>query len=325
MPDADNGLVFAYALDGKGGGIPLDWTGVRNWSPDQGMLWAHFDYTRPETTEWITGSGQFSELAVESLLAGETRPRSAAYDDGQLLILRGVNMNPGADPEDMVSIRLWIDNHRVISTRRRHLLAAQDLRSAIEKSKGPKTTGELATTLADLLTDRMSQIITDIDEQVDDMEEELLTMESHLLRSQLAQVRREAIALRRYLAPQREAMSRLVNERASWLTELDRLKLREIADRTTRYIEDLDAVRERAVVIQEELLGRLSEQMNKRMFVLSIVAAVFLPLGFLTGLLGINVGGIPGADYKAAFYVFIIFLIGIVAIQLWFFRKQKWI
>jgi zinc transporter len=65
--------------------------------------------------------------------------------------------------------------------------------------------------------------------------------------------------------------------------------------------------------------------MNKRMFVLSIVAAVFLPLGFLTGLLGINVGGIPGADYKAAFYVFIIFLIGIVAIQLWFFRKQKWI
>ena len=76
MPDADNGLIFAYALDGKGGGIPLDWTGVRNWSPDQGVLWAYFDYTRPETTEWIAGSGQFSELAVESLLA--TRPALAA-------------------------------------------------------------------------------------------------------------------------------------------------------------------------------------------------------------------------------------------------------
>lgn len=65
--------------------------------------------------------------------------------------------------------------------------------------------------------------------------------------------------------------------------------------------------------------------MNNRMFVLSIVAAVFLPLGFLTGLLGINVGGIPGADYEAAFYIFTVILVGIVAIQLWFFRKRHWI
>lgn len=215
IPNTTNGLIAAYTLDGNGGGVPMDWSGVRNWSPDQGVLWAHFDYTQSGTAEWIADSGQFSELAAESLLAEETRPRSAAYEDGLLLILRGVNMNPGSDPEDMVSIRLWIGNDRVISTRRRYLLAENDLCKAIEKGVGPKTTGELATALAELLADRIAQIIADIDEKVDDMEEKLLMRESHLLRTQLAQVRREAISLRRYLAPQREAMSRLVNEHVS--------------------------------------------------------------------------------------------------------------
>ena len=105
---------------------------------------------------------------------------------------------------------------------------------------------------------------------------------------------------------------------------MDRLRLRESADRTTRFIEDLDLARERAVVVQEELLSRLSEKMDRTMYVLSIVAAIFLPLGFLTGLLGINVGGIPGADFKGSFLIFCIFLVLIVGLQIWIFKRKKW-
>ena len=76
--------------------------------------------------------------------------------------------------------------------------------------------------------------------------------------------------------------------------------IREIAERTSRFVEDIDAAKDRAAITQEELNSRLSEQMNKAMYVLSIVAAIFLPLGLLTGLLGINVGGIPGAENKWA-------------------------
>jgi len=159
---------------------------------------------------------------------------------------------------------------------------------------------------------------------VDALEDKVLTAESHLLRTEIAEIRREAIGLRRYLAPQREAMTRLYSERIDWLDELSRVQLREIADRNTRYIEDLDSARERAAVTQEELMGRLSEQMNNRMYVLSIVAALFLPLGFLTGLLGINVGGIPGTDYQPAFLIFVVLLILVLALQLWILKWKKW-
>ena len=119
-------------------------------------------------------------------------------------------------------------------------------------------------------------------------------------------------------------MTRLYNERVPWLSDMERMELREVADSTTRYIEELDASRERAIVIQEELMSQISEQMDKRMYVLSMVAAIFLPLGFLTGLLGINVGGIPGAEYKGSFYIFCGVLILVSFIQLYIFKKLKW-
>ncbi len=91
-----------------------------------------------------------------------------------------------------------------------------------------------------------------------------------------------------------------------------------------RYIEELEALKERAAVIQEEITNRATEAMSNRMYVLSIVATIFLPLGFFTGLLGINVGGIPGTQSNLAFLIVCVVLIVVVAIQVWVFRKNRW-
>ena len=65
--------------------------------------------------------------------------------------------------------------------------------------------------------------------------------------------------------------------------------------------------------------------MNRAVYILSIVAAIFLPLGLLTGLLGINVGGIPGAENRWAFFLVVVILIAIAAGLLVWFRKIKWL
>ena len=160
---------------------------------------------------------------------------------------------------------------------------------------------------------------------MDSIEEQIVAQSEVVRRSELANLRRESILLRRYLAPQREAMARLVVEKTNLFTDNDRMHLRESTDRLIRYIEELDSVRDRAAVIQEELSNQRAEEMNKRMYVLSMVAAVFLPLGFLTGLLGINVGGIPGADNKFAFLIFSVLLVVVIVVQLFLFKKKKWL
>ncbi|MGR9099087.1 MAG: CorA family divalent cation transporter, partial [Gammaproteobacteria bacterium] len=147
---------------------------------------------------------------------------------------------------------------------------------------------------------------------------------SAALRNALSAIRRDTIMLRRYLAPQREAMIKLYSEKVDWLDDADKLRLREATDRLIRHIEDLDSIRERSSVTQEELINRMTEQMNARMYVLSLVAALFLPIGFFTGLLGVNVGGIPGAENNWGFGIFVIILVLIALIQILFFKRKGW-
>lgn len=323
--ETNNSLISAYILDGKGGGRAVDWSGIRDWSESDGILWVHLDYSSPDSERWLNEESGLDEVVISALLSEDPRPRSVVMEDGLLVMLRGVNMNPGAVPEDMVSLRLWINGKRIISTRKRKLLSISDLSMAIEHGTGPVSPGEFLADITDRLVERMAEVVNGVDDRTDILEDEVLTAQSHQLRPKISELRREAISLRRYLAPQREAMTRLYNERVPWLDDMDRMRLREVADRTTRYIEDLDAARERAIVIQEELMSRISEQMDKRMYVLSMVAAIFLPLGFLTGLLGINVGGIPGADYKWSFLIFCLILIVVVYGQVLLFKKMKWL
>src|SRR3990167_8753751 len=84
-------------------------------------------------------------------------------DQGLLLFLRGVNLNPGQEPEDMVSIRIWIDQQRIITTRRRKLLPVQDICSLLETGNGPKTTTEFVLMLNDSLLHRIVEVMDDLD------------------------------------------------------------------------------------------------------------------------------------------------------------------
>ena len=319
------GLIAAYLLDGQGKGRELGWSEIRSWQAEQGTLWVHLNRSDPAVQRWLQEESRVEPLACEALLDEETRPRTVAMKDGLMVILRGVNLHPGADPEDMVSIRMWIDGHRVITLRRQRLMAVQDVRENLDTGKGPRNTADLLVQIAARLIDRMGPVIDELDEAVDDIEEEVLTARSHELRSKLADLRRQAITLRRHIAPQRDAMSRLQQEDPEWLTPLHRARLREIGDRTIRYVEDLDAARERAAVTHEELVGRLSEQMNRTMYMLSIVAVVFLPLGLLTGLLGINVAGIPFAEYPWAFGAVCAALLIIAAAEVYLFHRLRWL
>ena len=130
------------------------------------------------------------------------------------------------------------------------------------------------------------------------------------------------IVLRRYIGPQREALARLASEGFSFSDDV-KSSLRETVDRITRLIEEMDAVRERCSVLNDQLADVRAEEMNRNMMVLSVVAAIFLPLGLITGLLGVNIGGIPGTENPFAFLCIFMVAMG-VAITV-FFRKLKWI
>ncbi len=331
--NAQKGLICAVLFDGRGGGREVGWDAVAAWRPGAGTLWVHLDFRDPDAMAWVRANVADSQ-AAETLLADETRPRSVPFGDHLLATLRGVNLNPESDPDDMVSVRFWIGPDRVVTTRHRRIMAVNDAREALAAGKGPAGTGDFLVFIADRLMRRMGPTLDELSESVDALEDEVLDGEktggpaasSAETRRELSRVRRQAIGLRRYLAPQREAMTRLMSETVPWLTTTHKAQLREVSDHITRYVEDLDALRDRGAVIQDELRNRVSENMNRTMYVLTVVAAVLLPLSFITGLLGINVDGLPGAkDAPGAFWLVTGGLGLAAAVILWLFRRLRWL
>ena len=171
----------------------------------------------------------------------------------------------------------------------------------------------------------MDPVLEDLDREIDALEVAGLKPGAGDHRAKLQKIRRRLISLKRYIAPQRMALTKLVDLRLAWFEPHDLIRLREIGERIIRYVEDLEALRERAQLMQDELTNRLSEQMNRTMYLLTIVASIFLPLGFITGLLGVNVGGIPGTEEPQGFLLLCGLLLVLGLAEYWIFKRLKWI
>lgn len=320
----NNGLIHALVFDKKGAAKNIDINDIHGLKYKDDPIWLHFNYENEDTQNYLKKNSKLDEIVSDALLTNETRPRVASIGNNLLIALRGVNLNPNSDPEDMVSIRLYIEENLIITTKRRDLLSVNDIVIKLKRGNGPKSSIEFLIDLCDALTNRMQGVIENLDEKVSLIEEILLEDKSGVNRTEILSLKKETLIIKRYISPQKEALNRLCHEKISWINEHDRMELKEITDSLYRYVEEIDTIKDRISYIQEELSNKLNEQMNSKMYLLSIISAIFLPLGFLTGLLGINVGGIPGAENQNSFMIFVGILFTIGIFQYIYFKNKKW-
>ncbi|HJE03009.1 Zinc transport protein ZntB [Aliarcobacter thereius] len=314
-----------FVLDRKSYAKEIVFEEISEYKNSENLLWLHFDYTKDDAIDWITNRSEIEDVAVDALLADETRPRMIVLKDNLLLSLRGVNLDADANPEDMKSIRLYISENLIISTSKEMILSVEEIIDELKNGIGVKSSSQFLVELTYKMIDRMDDTIEQIQDRTDYLEENIIDMKSLEFRNEILKIRRESIVLKRYLSPQKEALIKLSNEKISWIDEYQRVEIRETNDQLIRHIEELDTIRDKVILIQEELRNRLSEDINKKMYMLAIISATFLPLTFLTGLLGINVGGIPGSSNENAFLIFSVILLFVVVFQFLLFKRNKWI
>ena len=314
-----------FVLDKKGSLKEIGFDEINSYREKNELLWLHFNYTKDEAKEWISTKNGIDEIAVDALLADETRPRTIVLKDNLLLALRGVNLDPNSKPEDMKSIRLFISQNLIISTSRRTILSVTEMIEELKKGSGIKSSSEFIIELTYKMIDRIDDVIEKIHDRCDTLEDTIFDDKRRLQKAEILNIRKEIIVLKRFLVPQKEALIKLYNEQLSWLNEYQKIELRETNDQLIRHIEELDTVRDKVVLIQDEISNNLSGELNKKMYIMAIISAIFLPLTFLTGLLGINVAGIPGAEHENAFFIFTGILFLVVILQFTFFKKNRWI
>lgn len=287
------------------------------------LVWVHLTSNNEEAQAWLSGEAGLHEYIVDALTAVESRPRCGQIEDGAHLNLRGRSTDdmPMSDP--LASVRVWAVQSRVISVTRRPMPAIDTVARCVRDGR-IRDPGDLIAELATAITEELDPEVAELGDALDDCEEQLDAARVFELRRQVTKVRVTAIGYRRFLSPQRTAIEKLAGLPVSWLCDDDRLHLSAAADRAARMTEELEAIRERAALTHEALTDLRAEQIDARALVIAIVAMIFLPLTFLTGLLGMNVKGIPYADAPWAFNG-VVAVCGVIAVAITgYFIQRRW-
>lgn len=312
--------VFCGQLNGKGDLIPLTDDTV---ATTQMPCWLHLDSSHPSTHQWLENCSLLSEIVKEKLAENITVPKEIRLDDGILVVLRGVNMTSTAMPDPGVTLQIYASGSLIVSVRHHTVDSISDVYRDLQKGIGPVDSADWLVAVSDTITDYANEAIDGLHSRVLMLEEAM--MESHKVdQHELAETRRALIVLRRYLSPQRDVFARLATERVSWIDEKDRQHMHDISARLGHYIDDLDSSLSRVKIVSDQMNGLLTEVLNQRIYTMTLLALLFLPITLLTSLFGVNLGGIPGAESPFAFFIFVVLLAALGFGIYRFLKKRQW-
>jgi zinc transporter len=287
------------------------------------LVWIHLTTNDERAKAWLGGEAGLSPYVTEALTAAETRPRCDSVGEGAVINLRGLSSETLAASDPLASIRMYAHGGCVFSVTRKALNALHPVREQVEAGS-ILDPGDLIAALAQAITEELDPMVAELGDSLDDCEEQLVGGHVFELRRQVNHTRSQAIGYRRFLYPQRTALEKLAGIPGDWLSEDDRLHLSAAADRAARMAEELESIRERAALTHETLTDLRSEQIDQRSLIIAIVAMVFLPLTFITGLLGMNVAGIPFAHEPWAFWGVFWFCVAIAVVITAYFVRRHW-
>jgi zinc transporter len=286
-----------------------------------GFLWLHLHGRDEEDLAVLKRHEDIPDIAASALIATETRPRCDRIEYGAILNLRGPGDLDPDDSDKLVSIRLWVNGNRVTSVSRRRMTATARVMALMERGQICDA-GDLVAAYARAISGELDPQVAALGDRLDEVESDLEDASSlYRFRTAITKARSEAIGFRRFVAPDRDALMTLAGFDFEWLSEEDRLHLREAGDKFARMAEELEAVRERAALLHEQITDLRAEQLDQRGLQIAVVAFIFLPLTFLTGLLGMNVEGIPLAHEPWAFWgvvgICLVIAVAVAAYFMW--------
>lgn len=293
-------------FDGSGSATDVDLESTDKGRDDSHFHWIEADWRDDNVRSLLVDDFDVDPVLADAALAPDTRPSYRRIGGTALVILRGVNLQPGAEAEDMVSVRLMVDQARGFTLSRFKLKTTDEIAEQLRAGEGPKNAGEFLSAYIDGLIDRLAPIMTHLSEDLDEVEDEVLDAARPTRETPLANVRRRIIKLRRYLAPQKDALTDVAKAKLEWLNEGDRGRIREAGIQLAKILDDLDAFRERGQLIQEEILFQVNQKLSRNTFLLTLFAGVLLPLNLVTGAFGMNVGGVPGGQWPYMFWALMI-------------------
>lgn len=315
--------IYFCQLDGKGNAATVNKKADVQ-ATVANPCWIHLDYTKQATIDWINHTELLPPLAKKGLIGHDQIPKEMRFDTDILVTLKGVNVTADNFPDPIVTFRFYIMDKLIISTCNKKIDAIETVEQNLDKGIGPVDVADWLIQISDALTDKANLSFDHIHNRVVELEDNVLN-EHMLSHKEIGRVRKQLIILRRLLVPERDIFVKLATERVSWIDDNDRQHLHDISTRQSHCVSDIDNCLLRISSMMEQINALLTESMNKRIYFMTLFTLIFMPITFLTSLLGVNLAGIPFSDsiWAFAFFSALLLILG-VGFVFWL-KSKKWL
>jgi zinc transporter len=315
----DEGLVCAFQLTPF---VHRHDVTLRSAAPE-GPMWFHLNLNDARARRWLQDRVALPVEAREMFTSSEPRTHVEVLRDGLVAVLADLDHDFHGGSFGFHHIRVFLDQGQLITGRRHPLrspdVLRRDLQAGSVQAASPLSLFER---LVETLAQSLGGAVAQLSDEVDDVEEQILAGQLKHQGTALGKIRRALAQLRRHLAANRAALTPVPARLPDAYHAQERQDLRQAIERLTAVGHDLELVQERARLLQEEIGNALTEVTNRNLFVLSIVTTILLPVTLITGVFGMNVGGLPWLENTAGFWWVMLVMVTAFIITLTFLRRR---
>jgi zinc transporter len=295
------GFICAFRFD-AGRATALKWREVLAGSiVAPSFSWLHVKTADVKVRQWLEHNDDIPEHISEFLLSNDTHPCLHTTSNGVYGTLADIKMEIGDTGTDKGALHFFLDDNRLLTLRTQPLCSTNMLRQKVLDGVQVENTMELFAELLRCLADGFDARVALLNDKVDDVEESVLSDRRPEDRAELSAIRRQLAELRRHITPERRLLNQLNRLRPAWVPASALAELNHALDELNELHMTLEALYERAKLLQEEIASQMSEQMNRNLMALSILTALLMPATLVSGIFGMNVAGLPGLHDEASF------------------------
>ncbi|QPF76131.1 transporter [Roseateles sp. DAIF2] len=286
-------------------------------APDEpgSFVWLHLNLSHAGAEAWMRTHAELPDSFYEALHEGSSRSTRIERDGDTLFaVINDITFDFSFDASDVATLWLAVGPGLVLSARRQPLRSVDRLRMAVKRGEPLASSVALLDHLLSDQADELQRIVRQATMRVDDIEDALLAGKHEGHGGEIARLRRLMVRLQRLLAPEPSALMRTLSRPPAWLASEDREQLRRASEEFALVLGDIAALQERIKLMQDESAARVAEDNNRSLFTLTMVTVLALPINLVSGLFGMNVGGIPLAEHGHGFWIMVSLIAGLTGL-----------
>jgi len=286
-------------------------------------LWLHFNVLDNRARPYLERLPDLDEEGRAMLLGNETRIQARVMSDGFVVILGDLHHDFTLDPEGFGTLRVFVTPRLIVTCRRQRMRSVDRVRREVESLRDDRSPLDVFTLLLDEIVEGFVALAADLGERVENLQDRILAGRALEQSGDLAQIRHVVARFRRHVLANRTMLQPLLRRIPATAEGPQREQLHAVLERLEATAQDMDLIMERSRLLQEEITSRLGEATNRNLYLLSIVTTALLPITLITGVFGMNVGGLPFLESKHGFFwVMVIMTITLVTTML-LLRKSR--